>query len=127
VSDSATWKSPLLTPESARCIYGVLLPVLGVLLAWLATYVTYQRKHKVSRVHVMALLGLVVIFLGLGVFLGTILVVAADSEAIAETGGFRAALRATGILTAAAMGLFVAVPVVFQIAQSWGVHISGIR
>ena len=115
--------------RSARCIYGVVLPAVGVILIWLVTYLTYQRKRKVARVHVVALFALTLIFLGLGVYLGTILLAAAGSEALAGKGseGSRATLRAIGGVTAAATGLFIAVPVVFQIAQSWGVHISGIR
>ena len=105
----------------------MLLPVFGVLLTWLATYVTYQRKRKVARGHFIALLTLYLIFLGLSIFLGTIIFFSAESGLIAETEGFRVALRTTGLLAAACMGLFVAVPVVFQIAQNWGVHISGIR
>ena len=114
--------------RSARCIYGVVLPIVGVLLTWLVTYVTYQRKGRVARIHVIALFALSLVFLGLGIYLGTILVRASGSGALAERARIlRIALTVTGSLTAAAMGLFVFIPIVFHIAQRWGVHITGIK
>ncbi|KAK0743513.1 hypothetical protein B0T18DRAFT_185724 [Schizothecium vesticola] len=113
---------------SARCIYGVVLPIVGVLLTWLVTYVTFQRKGRVARIHVIALFALSLVFFGLGIYLGTILVRASGSGALAERARIlRIALTVTGGLTAAAIGLFVFIPILFHIAQSWGVHISGIK
>ncbi|KAK0715417.1 hypothetical protein B0H67DRAFT_580656 [Lasiosphaeris hirsuta] len=113
---------------SGKCVFAVVLPLMGVLIACLVTFVAYQRKRVVLRAHVLTLFGLVLVFFALSIYMSTILLKTADSEAIAEMGkGFKGILRAAGYLTAASLGLFVAVPSVWEIMQSWGIHIFGAR